>query len=559
MKVFCPEHNRDFLAPRRNPIRCENRNHVLGDFDFEGRGQPPVGKYWVYCCNCEHFWPSSLDCDNPDQCPVCQRSIQTRYLCALCFTMCLDALTSITTKNFTLTREGTPHPSCPGCLQAVVGPVDEHVCRRLSASFNTALRICPICGLAIANLPAFPASVSECLKRIKPHRQVIATFDYQKNLFVAAEEGEFILVHDGNGLGHLMVLPRQTHFSTRRDHYNQYEDFYYCANPVPGELQIVQPALVTQVTGGWKLTESGVIETLPETPATVDVPESAAFDVSHSSKEKIEQQPISMKTCPGCGSPLVESRYAFCWNCGRPVPGVNPTVSAPVQPVHALSEDDERTLSSKPEIAPTQPPIFAWALQRDAEPTLTKTGGKKLIAAALIILIVAFLLFLLFRALARRGTTAEISEAPQQINQPAIQTVAPEGQTPAALTTKTADEELEELSERARLSAENEQANVVAAFKSAEEKYPNDYRFPYEQAKVVINKRETRSHDEAFAAVLRAAEKAIESNKADEMLDRLSEDKDGDFYKLSRGHGEWQQLEEALRRKDKRALKTNGH
>jgi len=43
------------------------------------------------------------------------------------------------------------------------------------------------------------------------------------------------------------------------------------------------------------------------------------------------------------------------------------------------------------------------------------------------------------------------------------------------------------------------------------------------------------------------------------MLDNLMADKDGDFYKLSRGHSEWQALEEALRSKDKVALKALHH
>jgi hypothetical protein len=36
-------------------------------------------------------------------------------------------------------------------------------------------------------------------------------------------------------------------------------------------------------------------------------------------------------------------------------------------------------------------------------------------------------------------------------------------------------------------------------------------------------------------------------------------DKDGDFHKLSRGHSEWLALEEALRNKDKAALKALHH
>ncbi len=66
--------------------------------------------------------------------------------------------------------------------------------------------------------------------------------------------------------------------------------------------------------------------------------------------------------------------------------------------------------------------------------------------------------------------------------------------------------------------------------------------------------RQSSSHDEAFSALSLAAEKAINSGKAHEMLDGLEADKTGDFYKLSHGHHEWTQLGEALNSKDKNLL-----
>lgn len=42
-------------------------------------------------------------------------------------------------------------------------------------------------------------------------------------------------------------------------------------------------------------------------------------------------------------------------------------------------------------------------------------------------------------------------------------------------------------------------------------------------------------------------------------LDSLTTDKGGDFYKLSRGHHEWQALEDALRNKDRTGLKMLHH
>jgi hypothetical protein len=122
---------------------------------------------------------------------------------------------------------------------------------------------------------------------------------------------------------------------------------------------------------------------------------------------------------------------------------------------------------------------------------------------------------------------------------------------------RSADDEFKRLKEK-RISAKpSESGEIIAAFSEAERKYSNDYRFPYERAKLSI--KGITTHHDAFGALALAAEKAIDKGKAQEMLDSLMADKDGDFYKLARGHHEWQVLEEALRSKDKAALKTIHH
>jgi hypothetical protein len=122
---------------------------------------------------------------------------------------------------------------------------------------------------------------------------------------------------------------------------------------------------------------------------------------------------------------------------------------------------------------------------------------------------------------------------------------------------RSADDEFKRLKER-RISAKpSESGEIIAAFSEAERKYSNDYRFPYERAKLSV--KGITTHHEAFGALALAAEKAIDKGKAQEMLDSLMADKDGDFYKLSHGHHEWQALEEALRSKDKTPLKKIHH
>ena len=60
-------------------------------------------------------------------------------------------------------------------------------------------------------------------------------------------------------------------------------------------------------------------------------------------------------------------------------------------------------------------------------------------------------------------------------------------------------------------------------------------------------------------ALAAAGEKAIDNGKAQEMLESLNADKDGDFYKVSRGHHEWQALVEALSNNDHRQLSELHH
>jgi hypothetical protein len=120
-----------------------------------------------------------------------------------------------------------------------------------------------------------------------------------------------------------------------------------------------------------------------------------------------------------------------------------------------------------------------------------------------------------------------------------------------------ADEEWKRLREKRIGAKPSEASEIITAFEDAEKKYPNDYRFPYERAKLSI--KGITAHHEAFGALALAADKAIDNGKAKEMLDSLMADKDGDFYKLSRGHREWQALAEALSNKDKQGLKELHH
>lgn len=151
------------------------------------------------------------------------------------------------------------------------------------------------------------------------------------------------------------------------------------------------------------------------------------------------------------------------------------------------------------------------------------------------------------------GAMAQTSTASQSTSS------APASQAGASTSAAggPADEEAKQIRQRRIAASPAERDQIIAAISEAEKKYPTDYRFPYERAKLSI--KGIVSHDEAFNALFSAAEKAIDSGKAEEMLNSLTTDKEGDFYKLSRGHHEWAALEKALRDKDKSALKSGTH
>jgi hypothetical protein len=123
---------------------------------------------------------------------------------------------------------------------------------------------------------------------------------------------------------------------------------------------------------------------------------------------------------------------------------------------------------------------------------------------------------------------------------------------PAQTTTQqaapaTPDDELNKLREKRMTAKPSERPRIYQALAKVEKQYPRDYRFPYERAKLAV----TGSHEAAaFKALNNAAEKAITTGKANEMLSGLETDKAGDFSKLSQGRFEWSRLVAALKKKD---------
>ncbi len=594
MRVFCPEHKRGFFAPRQSPIKCENRGHLLGELDFEGLAKQPVAIGWQYCCNCEHFCPVDFDQFGLARCAVCTRRSSQLYLCDKCYVISFESNTPLDIKNFTLTAEGVPQPSCPGCLRATSADLHEHDCDELGASFVTGLSTCPLCEERLDIAPAFPSSVAHYLKRTKSAHKTNVTFDYETESFVPVEDGEFVLVNSGEPNVQPIVLPRAPRFAARRDFYEYYQDYYHCQKPDAGEVQVVRPAAVTRAGAGWKLQTTGLLEVIAEQPQKkpvevipeqpkkkpVEVPatpaiepivqkridELRALDAKREVQKDVrreepprreERKPEpTVQTCNGCGA-SIESRYAFCWKCGSAMSAQSngPVVRSRPRPLPI--DDDEPTVQHDFQGGGNNP-MFSWTMSKPPEdrPSNSKGSVLKLTAiGGVAFLLLALGLFGLTRSdsqvvsansappVVQQQTATQPEPAPQQ-----TATVAPEPKPQPSPVTP--DDELKKLREKRMGASDSDRSKVFQAIAKVERQYPRDYRFPYERAKLAAKGSKATSRDEAFKALQVAAEKAISTGKANEMLSGLEADKAGDFQKLAQGRQEWTRLLSALKRKD---------
>ena len=571
MRVFCPEHKRGFFAPRQNPIKCENRGHLLGEIDFEGQANTPAELQWQYCCNCEHFCPVDFDQYGLQRCPVCTRRSSLLYLCDKCYVISFESNTPLQTKNFTLTADGVPQPSCPGCLRTASADLHEHTCDEVNASFITGLNTCPACNERLDIAPAFPATVGDYLKRTKAANKISVTFDYETGAFVPVEDGEFVVV---TSLEQPVVLPRATKFAAKRDFYEYYQDYYHCANPDAGDVQILQPALVTRTGNGWTLAATGLLEVIKPQPKPKPVAAPVIQPPPPPAVKQEEPKPAPApapppqrpqrvaRPCADCGA-MIENKYAFCWKCGNPMDDEHrSSVSQERKPPTMLSSqavdlDDELTVQT--ESRPSRSTMFSWTNAREPErPGSTRGSLLKLIGIAVVAFALASLaLFGLLRSSTQTATATVETPVQQVATQPQPQATVPittevSRAAPAETTTQQApqanpEDELKKLREKRMSANASERPRVLQAIAKVEKQYPRDYRFPYERAKLAVK---GSQRAEAFKALNVAAQKAITTGKANEMLNGLETDKTGDFNKLSQGRLEWSRLVAALKKKD---------
>lgn len=117
--------------------------------------------------------------------------------------------------------------------------------------------------------------------------------------------------------------------------------------------------------------------------------------------------------------------------------------------------------------------------------------------------------------------------------------------------------------EFARINAELNSADlrktkavIENELKSAESRFPDDYRFAYQAAK--LEAMTSKSHHEAFEMLFSVGKKAIEAGKSADLLLDLQKDGSSSLKRLT-DHKEWAVLNNALRRNNSKALEESGH
>jgi tetratricopeptide (TPR) repeat protein len=326
LRIFCPAHKISFSAVVAGTILCENGEHALAD-NF------PMGKFWDYCCDCQHYCPSGVAASGKgrERCAVCERTIRQQYLCHHCNLLSFESDEEARRKAYTITQAGAVEPACPGCLSQPPAKLRAHHCEEAGMSFSTARGECPFCDEPITDPLPFPSSVADYLSKVKA-KKLEARFDAGTNLLMAAQGGEFVLVPGGNGgTPPSIIIPRVARFETRQD-YAPYENFYHCVDAAAGEVWIVHPAVVEKTEGGWRLKDIGRLDVRRDAPVfTNPIP------------PPLQTWPQAIpESCPKCSTPRV-ANGEFCGECGHRFGAADVVVPIPREPPPLNPPEDSET------------------------------------------------------------------------------------------------------------------------------------------------------------------------------------------------------------------------
>ena len=311
IRVYCPSHKVGFLTAANSTIECSSQTHTLTR-DF------PTESFWEYCCDCQHYWPIDGTRSNAasDECPVCERTIVRRALCAHCKVVSVESDDAVKRKTYSISSEGTVSPACPGCLRRPAGRALEHKCETFGGAFVTTRDLCPFCDENLEPPPKFPCSVADYVQKL-PRSAVYVSFESNTGLLKQTPYGRCVLVPVRGETSLSIVIPRATTLSSKQNYYNVYYELFNCENPAGGDVVILSPAVAESVEEGWQLKEAGFIEI------------------------KAAPEPNQPEiTCVHCGTPA-RSKHTFCKRCGARLqspPAADPIEDAASSPAETFAD-----------------------------------------------------------------------------------------------------------------------------------------------------------------------------------------------------------------------------
>jgi tetratricopeptide (TPR) repeat protein len=320
IRVYCPTHKVNFDIAASVTIECSSGTHTLA-------GNFPNETFWEYCCDCQHYRPIDVTGKGSDECPVCERKIVRRSVCADCKVISVESNDAGRRKAFSVSAQGAVTPTCPGCLRRANRQSSEHDCQDFDHAFFTARKTCPFCDESLEPPPAFPCSVAAYLEKL-PQSAVTVRFDAESGLVQESVSGECYLTRAARNPALSIVIPKNAALNSKQDYYNSYYELFNCENPAEGEVTINSPAVVEAVEGGWQVREPGSIEIKSVAQACVN-----------------DQ---AKTVCSACGTEA-DTGHTFCKRCGMRLttesskPSTNtPEPEATAQSFHDGSESQQQ-------------------------------------------------------------------------------------------------------------------------------------------------------------------------------------------------------------------------
>ena len=247
--------------------------------------------------------------------------------------------------------------------------------------------------------------------------------------------------------------------------------------------------------------------------------------------------------CWKCGEDNNE-RFVFCTACGANLRSPRPTEASSAGNTLANASDEAATII---------PPTFASNISyREGK---GKLGRIILIAGAgLVFLIIMAIVATLAWRLVSAGFENKNGTIETGTNTTENLAVGENNSNLSNLARRPskADEEFTRINTELNNANAREKKSVIESeLKGAESRYPEDYRFAYQAAK--LEAMTSKSHHRPFEMLFGVGKRAIEAGKSADFLIDLQKDGRASLKRLT-DHKEWTVLEGALRNNDSKSL-----